>query len=60
MNLVLPERYGTATDLQYRRRIQARQHGLQYPRNEGELGKHSQEGPPLLSAYIPVLVLTVL
>ena len=29
MNLVLPERYSTTTNLQYRRRIQAGQHGLQ-------------------------------
>ena len=28
MDLILPERYSAATDLQYRRRIQARQHGL--------------------------------
>jgi hypothetical protein len=28
MDLVLPERYCTATNLQDRRRIQARQHGL--------------------------------
>ena len=35
MNLVLPERYSTAADLQYRRRIQARKHGLQLSRNGG-------------------------
>jgi hypothetical protein len=46
VDLVLPERYGTATYLQYRRRIQARQHGL----DGGKLST-ARRPPPTLNMY---------